>query len=345
MAERIDIGALTSGQRSYTPYSKLLEKMFDPGTVYGGFKNDRGQPEYYDANSLIKRGSKETGITAWEDLFGNNGRGKVLDPDALLRSLNVGSALSKYPMNEQGFQRDYGQPDMSGPIKPPGGMPSQFPMIPDNQAQMGAQQEQIHNADLRGWLQSLTDKRNSKAYDPSGLRYQSYVLAPGVDLRNSSLGDLDAWAMDKYGVDLMTLAGSSPELLDYRQSALADPSMIFDPNNPSVLKIDSIPGMNPADAGARLSAYQQAVQNMIATSTQGDIQGASQQVTGMFGRNEESSRTAYGQYATSLLQQMQGAEQAAAAAPPPTFDYSYLLAQGLQPFANRRAMSMTGMSL
>lgn len=338
MAVRADLGSLMSGERNYNPFGSLIEDLFKPGTAYGGYVKNRPHAQTYDASALLRGGSQQTGITPWASLF--DGQGQVLDPDALLRSLNVGSALTQAPMEEQGFQRQYGTPPHQAPIG--GHQTYGLESYLRNRNAQTNQQYGAQSGALGDWLQGMTDFLGRRHYDPNDLRYQGYQLAPGVDIRNSSLDQLNQWAQQQYGVDLFTLAGSSPELLQARQSATANPMSVFDPQNPGVLTMDRIPGLNDADSAARLSAYQTAVQNMMGETTRGMVGQSQTALQQNQLQNEEANQTGLGRYLASLVSGMQGAQQAQAQNPADLFDYSYLMASGLQPFLMQRAGSGGG---
>jgi hypothetical protein len=329
MAVRADLGSLMSGERNYNPFGGLMDDLFAPGTAYGGYVKNRPHAQTYDASALLRGGSTDTGISPWASIFGEGGR--VLDPDALLRSLNVGSTLTQRPMEEQGFQRQYGA--MQTPL--PQGSPRTGYSFPPSNPQV--LQQYGGAGGLGEWLMSLTDSQSRRFYDPNDLRYTGYELAPGVDIRNSTLQDLNQWAQQQYGVDLFTLAGSSPELLQARQAATRDPMSIFDPQNPGVLTMDRIPGLNDADSAARLSAYQTAVQNLMGETTRGMVGQGQDLLQQNQMQNEEANQTGLGRYLANLVGGLQSAQQAQQQNPADLFDYSYLMASGLQPFLMQRA--------
>lgn len=334
MAVRADLGSMMRGERTYNPFGGLLEDLFAPGTAYGGYVKDRPHPQMFDAERLLRGGSMEAGITPWKSLFDETGR--VLDPDALLRSLNVGSVLTQAPMAEAGFQRQYG--NVPYQVPPAMRATGTAPFIGAQQNQNPQTQQQYGGQGALGeWLGGLTDFLGRRHYDPNDLRYTGYSLAPGVNLQNATLDDLNAWAQQQFGVDLLTLAGSSPDLLEARQSALADPSSIFDPQNPGVLTMDRIPGLNDADSAARLDAYQQAVQNLMAGSTGSMVQQGQQMLQQQQQTQEDPNQTALGRYLANLVGGLQASQQAQQANPQDLFDYSYLMASGLQPYAMQRA--------
>lgn len=322
MAERLDLGALSGGTRQANPFAGALDEALQPGSAWGGFEGQPGnlstrQPVLGSMPDIIGQGNQNLGISAWDSLFGQGG--EVLDPMGLLRSLNAGQLLSERPMSQGGFLDKYG-------VTPNQGFGVGNDRYAGVQSAFGQARGQ-NDADLVNWVKSIGlggrpfEQIN---FDPGNLRFGSMDLGGGVNLQDSNLDALNQWAQQNYGVDLQRLAGSTNELLDTRQQWMDDPSLWFNPDDPSVMNMTAIPGLMDQDQALRMQQYQQAWQNMQETANQQQQMGFSGVLDQALLGDSEYGRTAGGQHMMGSVAPTMG-YQPQGATPQ---DYSFLAAQG-----------------
>lgn len=339
MAQRLDLrsrGLQAAGLRParHTPDLGLFDEIFKPGMLYSGFPagSSQNMPLQSGALGLLKSGGR-AGLTAFDQLFDQAGR--VADPMGLLRTLNAGNVLwnrptvgngSKYGLSPQGFN----------PL-------------------MGAPQQHAYNqsrglngggprGDLMNWIASLGQQGGAGAgFDPTQIRYDNYRLAPGVNLLNANRQDLENWAKETYGVDLLTLAASPTALLEARQKYMADPNQLFDPENPGMLRKTAIPGLDPETSAGRLGAYSQAwssLQDEAARQRESRLGG---QLTELLRSNPEAMRTGFGRQLGLTADYAGAASRAATGLAPQPWDYSLQYQSALLPeMINRAIQSALG---
>lgn len=313
----------------------LLDKLYDPGMFYTGFRPDSTQnaPMRGGAMSTIKLGNEGIGLGSFDSMFGP--AGQVKDPFGLLKLLNSGNLLGSRPT--VGNANQYGTGGNTAP--------GDFLSRASNSNAMAQQNPLGGNGplkqDLMSWVQSLGLSRGgggSVGYDPSNIRYNSYTLAPGINLQNANRQQLEDWAQQTYGVDLMTLAASPTALLEARQGYQADPNSVFNPADPGMLRKTGIPGLDPETSAARLGAYSSAVtsqQDQAATSRQSRLGG---QLMELLRSNPEAMRTGFGRQLGQTANYGQAASAAASGAVPQPYDYSLQYQSALMPEMINRAI-------
>lgn len=333
-AQRLDLrqrGLQAAGLRParHTPNMDLLGQMFDPGMFYTGFRPDSTQNMPLEAGALgtLKAGGK-AGLSAFDSLFDQSGR--VSDPAGLLRALNAGNILGYRPT--VGAAQKYGT------------YPQGFtPPIPHAGLIPPAQQGQPVSArpELMEWVRSLGLARSgegSVGYDPTNIRYGDYSLAPGLNLQTANRQQLEDWAQSQYGVDLLTLAASPTALLEARQKYMADPSQIYDPTNPGMLRRTAIPGLDAETSAARMGAYTQGVssaQDEAARQREARLGG---QLTELLRTNPEAMRTGFGRQLGMTADYAGAASRAASGQTPQPYDYSLQYQSALLPDLIQRAI-------
>ena len=348
MAERLDLGALTSGTRQANPFAGALDEALQPGSVYAGFEGKPGKlstrlPVLGSMPDILNQGNANLGITAWDQLFGAGG--EVLDPMALLRSLNAGQLLSERPMSQSGFNDKYGLGGDGGfsfDVQPRGGGAGSFlyanPTGYRGVSSAFQQARQSNDADLVDWVKSIGlggrpfEQIN---FDPGNLRFGSFDLGGGVNLQDTNLDALNQWAMANYGVDLQRLAGSTNELLETRQAWMDDPSLWFNPDDPGVLNTTAIPGLMDQDQALRMQQYQEAWRGMVEAADQQSQMAFSGLLDQALLGDSEYARTAGGQHMMGTVAPTMGYQPQL----PTPQDYSFLAAQGL--FQDQLAAALT----
>lgn len=318
MAERLDLQGMMSGTREANPFMPLLDEIFAPGAGYGAFEGSgtmaSRQPTFASMPDLVSQGDEDLGITAWDSLFGEGGQ--VLDPAALLRTLNAGQLLSERPMSQSGFLDKYG-------IEDPGGLGNRYAGV---QSAYGGARE-FNDADLVDWVKSIGYGGNQSEqinFDPGNLRFGSYDLGGGVNLQDTTLDALNQWAMQNYGVDLQRLAASTNELLSTRQAWMDDPSLWFNPDDPGAIQATAIPGLMDEDQAARLQQYGEAWAQMQDEMAQRQAMGYQGLLDQALLGDAEYGRTAGGQHMLGSV----GPTMGYAAPASPVQDYSFVAAQG-----------------
>lgn len=333
MAQRLDLrqrGLQAAGLRQarHTPDLDLLGKLFDPGFFYTGFNPNSSQNAPMRRGALSSlQGGGVAGLTAFDRLFDQAGR--VSDPFGLLKALNAGNLLSNRPT--VGAANQYGQV----PMGPTQGLNAQD--IAGLQQQGGGF---AARPELMEWVRSLGLNRGagSVGYDPSNLRFGNYGIAPGLNLQNTSRQDLENWAQQTYGVDLLTLAASPTALLEARQQYMGDPSQIFDPTNPGMLRRTAIPGLDPETSAARLGAYSNAwasSQDEAARQRESRLGG---QFSELLRTNPEAMRTGFGRQLGMTADYGGAASRAAQGFAPQPYDYSLQYQSALLPEMINRAI-------
>jgi hypothetical protein len=238
-------------------------------------------------------------------------------------------------MSDWGFQQQYGMSpfdvyNQSGVNQATVDMPS------SQHVQRGADPFGLTQW-LSGLGQGQTWEKGSINYAPE-FRFDSPELE-GIDLNTATLDELNAWSQEKYGVDAMTLAASSDELLDTRQKWGADPSLWYDPNDPSAIQATMIPGLSAEDSALRLASYSDAYNRQQETSRQGSAQAFQGVLDRSLRGDSELGRSAFGQYLTGVLGPSRG-YQAPLAQPQ---DTSFLYQQGIFPEQLQQALAQSGM--
>lgn len=351
MAERLNLQGLLNGSREANPFAGLLDDVLAPGAIYGGFQGDRRQAVRTDAMQALTEGNNRLGLTAWEDLFDAN-TGQVTDVGALLRSLNAGETLQQRPMSQWGFQQKYGT--TAGNVYAGLGANINGPAYYGGTQQQGGghyglaaggnQSGPASGADQYGlatWLSGLGQdspySEKSIAFAPE-FRFQGPEL-DGINLQGATLNDLDAWAQQNYGVDALTLAASSNDLLDTRQKWTADPSLWFDPNDPSVIQATMVPGLLPEDSALRLAGYSDAYNRTLEQDRLHADRGFQGTLDRAVMGDSELGRSAFGQYLTQVLGPSRGYE--APLAQPQ--DTSFLYQQAVFPEMMQLALAQAGL--
>lgn len=241
------------------------------------------------------------GIPEWDALFGDEGQ--VLDADALLRALNVGTLFGEY--------QTLGDAPYQG-------------------ANTG-------NPMLDAWLGGLNDfglaqnDDRERYFDPNNLAFTDYDLG-GIDLRGATLDDLNAWAESQYGpgVDLLTVAASNPELLAARQQAYADPSSVIDPRTGKP-RLDLIPGLSEEEAALRLQGYETGLYNQQQEAQQQRQMQQQNALNALLMRDPEAMRNAQYGDLTGRQQMVAGLQGQSAAYAPQPANYEFLAMMGLAP--------------
>lgn len=362
MAERLELGQTREAQPNMGLADEIL---FQPGTVYGGLsKGDELNPYYTGADDLISQGSSQYGITPWEQLWGQSG--ELLDPNALLRSLNaasvfgqspttVGDARSQYGGSQQGaFQYQPFQPGYTDTKTAGGDVLSQV-LAQMAQGGLGSGYYGAQNQALQGgadpnlvnWLGGINDFNASindpreRFFDPNALTLGSGSFG-GIDLGATDLNALNAWSQQNYGTDLQTLAELGTGLAGARNEFMQDPSAFWNPQSGSFSQL-TLPGLTEQESADRMSAYEYAYGNL-----QGEIQGQRDrdylsQWNQALGMDPELMRTAAGQYLAGSGNMAQGLlGQAGQMIQAPT-DYSALFQYGIAPDLANQALSQLGL--
>lgn len=335
MAERLDLQGLLNGSRRDDQFAGLLDDTLAPGSIYGGFLGEQRTPKRVDALQTVRGGSERLGIGAWDSLFDAD-TGKVSDVSGLLRSLNAGQTLGQRPMSDWGFQQKYGMSPFD--VYRQAG-------VEQASAQMPASQHGTPNgADPFGLAQWLSGLGVGPVYSKEAIQYAPEFRfdspeLDGIDLNNATLDELNAWAQEKYGVDALTLAASSDELLDTRQKWGADPSLWYDPNDPSAIQATMIPGLSAEDSALRLASYSDAYNRQQETGRQDSAQAFQGVLDQALRGDAELGRSAFGQYLTGVLGPSRG-YQAPLAQPQ---DTSFLYQQSIFPEQLQQALAQAGM--
>lgn len=342
MAQRLDLrqrNLQASGLRParHTPDMDLLQGLFDPGMIYAGFRPNSGQ------NAPLMRGAVPSlmqggigGLGGFDSLF--DAAGRVSDPSGLLKALNLGNVLAARPRTDESFSRNY--PGSGNPSFTPGvgGMTMGYMNQPGGQARAYGQSGA--RPDLLNWLRGLGLDRGqgSVAYDPGNIRYGNYQVAPGVNLMNANRQQLENWAQQTYGVDLLTLAASPTELLEARQKYMGDPSGLFNPADPGMLALNAIPGLDPETSAARLAAYSSGVTRQQDEASRGRESRLGGQMTELLRTNPEAMRTAYGRQLGMTADYAGAASRAASGSAPQPYDYSLQMQSAMLPDMIQRAI-------
>lgn len=343
-AQRLDLrqrGLQAAGlsKARHTPNMGLLDKLYDPGMFYTGFNPNSTQnaPMRAGAMNSVKMGGV-AGLGSFDSMFGP--AGQVKDPFGLLKLLNSGNLLGTRPT--VGNANQYGTGGNTAP--------GDFLTRASNSNAMAQQNPLGGNGplrqDLMSWVQSLGLQRGgggSVGYDPSNIRYDSYTLAPGVNIQNSSRQQLEDWAQQTYGVDLMTLAASPTALLEARQAYKADPNTVFNPATGG-LRQTRIPGLDGETSAARQLAYSgtpdspgawQRGQNEANNSRESRLGG---QLLELLRSNPEAMRTGFGRQLGQTANYGQAASSAASGMAPQPWDYSLQYQSALMPEMINRAI-------
>lgn len=335
MAERLDLQGLLNGSRRDDQFAGLLGDTLAPGSIYGGFLGEQRTPKRVDALQTVRGGSQRLGIDAWDSLFDAD-TGKVTDVSSLLRTLNAGQTLGQRPMSNWGFQQQYGMTPFD--VYRQAGVDQATAEMPASLH--GAS----HGADpfgLSKWLSGLgfgpAHSKETIQYAPE-FRFDSTDLG-GLDLNNATLDDLNAWAQQTYGVDALTLAASSDELLDTRKKWTADPSLWYDPNDPSVIQATKIPGLLAEDSVLRLGAYSGQYETQQETARQNSARAFQGVLDRALRGDAELGRSAFGQYLTGVVGPSRG-YQAPLAQPQ---DTSFAYQQAIFPEQLQQALAQAGL--
>lgn len=342
MATRLDLrqralqGAGLS-RAQHTPDMDLLGGLFDPGFFYTGFRpgSTQNAPQRMDALQALRQGGAG-GLSAFDQLF--NAAGQVSDPSGLLRALNAGEVLSQRPRTWESFANN-GFGGQTTPVLGGNNKPMSVPYGPGatGAAYAGSQAA----PELLEWLKSMNLYRGGGgdvAYDPGNLRYQNYQVAPGMDLRNSTRQQLENWAQQQYGVDLLTLAASPTALLESRKKYMGNPNAIFNPEDPGALKLTRIPGLDLETSAARMGAYTSGVQRTADEASTGRTSRLSGQLTELLRTNPEAMRTGFGRQAGLTGDFNRAAQATARGALPQPMDYSMQYQAALLPEMINRAV-------
>lgn len=338
MAERLDLQGLLNGSRRENQFAGLLDDALAPGSVFGGFLGEQRTPQKVDALQTVRGGSERLGIDPWASLFDAD-TGQVTDVQGLLRSLNLGETLSQRPMSQWGFQQKYGLD--AGRV-----YQDRYGLNPNGISPYGDEYATPNNPakdpfGLGAWVHGLGANdpysQESIAYAPE-FRFSDTNLE-GLDLNNATLDDLNAWAQQNYGVDALTLAASSDQLLDTRQQWTQDPSIWFDPNDPSAIQATMIPGLSAEDSALRLASYSDAYQRQQEASRLESDLAFQRMLDSASMSDPELGRSAFGQYLTQVLGPSRGYEGQLAQ----PVDTSFLYQQGIFPEQLQQALAQAGM--
>jgi len=242
--------------------------------------------------------------------------GQVTDPNALLRSMNF-AAVSEDPFLKRGEDRyRYGNDPLSQWLKGLGNEGRNSPSLSGYAGNRSGLAEPM-----------MRTTGPARAYDPSALRHRDFEVAPGLDIRTATLDQLNAWAQENFGVDLLDYAASTPQLNETRMEWLNNPNLWFDERTPGEMAVSKIPGMSAADSALRQAQYNDAYQKFEAQSV-GDPTMANLRA---LMANPQLQRTGYGAMSgmvQPLQQQLQSYLQGTQPASP---DYSFLYQYGMLP--------------
>jgi hypothetical protein len=364
MAERLELG-----QPRYNEFNQGLadDTLFnvDMGSVYGSLKKgDESNPYMMGADDLLSQGSKQYGLTGWEDLWGD--QGQLLDQDALMRSMNATSAFGMAPMTAAEAERQYSQ---YGSSASPGGitwedvaygrMPMEAWQFQQSGGGYGGLNEgysgasnyalaQGNDQNLVSWLGGINDFNDSlndsreRFFDPNTLSFNAADFG-GMDMGAATQDSLNQWAQQNYGTDLLSLAQMGSPLAQTRYDWMQNPSEGWDKNSGMLTSL-SMPGMEDTEAASRMSAYNTAYGRMQQEASNARSDAYSQDINRGLMSNPEMMRTNYGQYlggTGGLSQNLQA--MAGQRVQQPT-DYSSLLyGYGAAPNLANQALAHLGM--
>ena len=336
MAERLELGA----ERYSGPNMGLAEDLlFQPGTVQGSLqKGDELNPYYQGADELVSGGSNQYGLTAWDDLWGSGGQ--LLDSDAFLRSMNAASVFGQAPMTLGDAQRSpYLGANQQGGLDY-GDLGTAYWGAGRSALDAGADQS------LVSWLQGINDfgatpnDPRERFFDPNSLTLGAGDFG-GMDLANATQDDLNAWAQENYGIDLVGLAGMGTGLAGARNEFMQDPNTLWNEQTGSFDTL-SLPGIQDEEAAARMSAYETALANLQSQNVQQRSMDYSDQFNSALMSNPEMMRTGAGQWLGGGGAQALGLQQLAGQRIQGPTDYSTLFQYGLAPDLANQALSQLG---
>ena len=315
----------------------FLEEVFAPGSIYGTIQDTNDRRDYMfspmDAMEQLRTGNRSMGLVPFYEMFDEQGNIRNLDvtsanPDPygyrdLLAALNFGAVTSKEggrsrKRRDDRFDPNTGDPVLDEAIRQYGqesegrGKSTQSPYGPT-----------IYDGPVR--RKRTRRKGTFYDYDRAFVNTQDLIDA---DIR--TLNDLDNWARENYGVDAITLAASSPELLAARRQAYEDPSQFFQDGVP--VAGFSVPGLMDADVQARLAsaqerlaAYRQQAAADRARFSEGRLGALAQQDPSLM-------RTALGQSLMGQLGATAAGQQYAQQYQPTAMDFDYGLMQAMRPY-------------
>lgn len=193
-------------------------------------------------------------------------------------------------------------------------------------------------SDMHEWLYDMSFKGKERGsrwgrkrtdapgywYDPANAIVSAEDLA-GID----NLNDLNQWALDEFGVDALTLAGTNQDLLAQREAFRADPSQFWSDGR---ITANSIEGLHEADFALRMEGM---LEEMAAREAYGAAErerAASDAFYQEALNDPHFMRTSLGQAMAELLpEQMQATEllnPMSTALP----DYGFGFTRGVNPY-------------
>jgi len=336
MAQRF---SSTRNSSSNRPAEWLYDEMFAPGSGYGykadPSKSRRGSVmgNLMDPLTQVQGGADRWGLTKWSNLFGSGG--EINDIDALLRSLNWGAVTSKeLSRGGRGSGGGYDANSAFGSVVP--GTSSMYSSDRPNPGDI-----QYGEGGLDSWLYGISSHgrdrgRNSLGrnktdvpgmwFDPENLRFRQDDLQ-GIE----TMDQLEDWAQENFGVDAQTLAASSPELLETRQSWYDDPSQFWDAET-GMMDVSEIPGLVGGDSAARMESIMEKMglrREAEARNLSGDMQDLWENEAL---RNPHLGRTGVGKMLSRVAPELMGLPQTMSGMTPQSPGFDYGLAEALRPF-------------
>lgn len=334
MAERFQF---TPAGESRAP-EWMLDQLLAPGSGYG-YTRDQGKSrggvrsELIDPLGLLGTGSEQYGLTAWDDLFGEGGQ--IANKEALLRSLNFGNVVAQE--GSRGNPGDRGGFDWEAALA--GSLPGSGKFLSSHRPGPGEIAYDESNP-LQAWLRDISYEGKNRGrswtgrhktdvpgywYDPQALRFDEQDLA-GIQ----TMEDLDAWAMENYGIDAQTLGAMSDDLLQTRQEWMDDPSLWW---NDGMLDVTgNIPGLQEADAQARLAGLMEEYQAREAAQQNQYAQQLLNMATGAAAGNRHLGRSTYGQALAALVPEGVQSPMRRSALGQPGVGFDYGLTEALRPY-------------
>ena len=307
----------------------LMQEMFDPSMASGHAIKGGGITEA-DIGGLLSGGG-EYGLTAWEDLFDE--QGNITDIQALLRSMNLGSIMQQDPSRGTG---NPGTKSQSGIFNYGGGA------SPHSTYGTGTTdlEKWLHSLGYQGveagsnWLGQTRRDTPGQWYNPESL----WFTGEGMDLETATRASLNQWAKDTYGVPLQHLAAWSPEVHETMKSWHADPSQWWNPETRS-LDVTTIPGMGGVSSGAGMTAFGAAYDNLMAQQGRRADTALSQlQQRAMIG-NPDYDRSAQGHGIGTQVALGGPYQQGMRTMAPRPMDYQGYMAMEMAPYNQMQAMN------
>lgn len=307
----------------------FLEEVFAPGSIYGTTQQDTGRKDFVfqpmDAMEQLQEGNLGMGLVPFYDMFDETGQykgtgtytlGEGAAPYApayenLLAALNFGAVTSA----KGGTGRNYGAAGFN--------QTTGDPVLDYALSRYG---EGPQRRGKSGTGRSKT-ARQGTYYDYDRAFVTSQDL---VDANIRTLDDLNEWTQANYGVDAITLAASSPELLAARRQAYEDPSQFFQDGVP--VAGFSVPGLMDADVQARLASAQERLAAFRQQAAADRARFSEGRLGALAQQDPSLMRTALGQSLLGQLGATAAGQQYAQQYQPTAMDFDYGLMQAMRPY-------------